>query len=273
MGFVDALFGTESQGLSARTNTNKEIIHMKAVITGASSGIGACFAGELYDMGYEVVLVARRGDRLRELAEKLGERATILEADIATREGIEAVVAHTDADLLINNAGFGTFGVFVESDVQNAMNMIDVNIKAMHCLMHAYLKSFCKRGKGSVLNVASVAGFAPSPLMAAYYATKGYVVRLTQGVYEELRRTHKNVAVSALCPGPVTTEFNDVAGLSLGIKGLSAEYVAKYALKKHFKGKVIIVPGFSIKLLRILQKLLPTKLMLRLGWKFQSKKP
>ncbi len=245
---------------------------MKAIVTGASSGIGECFARRLDEMGYDVILVARRKDRLEKLAKTLKNNTLIIEADLGKPENIEKICNIEDVDLLINNAGFGKLGVFAESDLQSDMNMIDVNIRALHILCHSFVNKFIKRGSGSILNVASIAGFAPSPLMSTYYATKGYVVRLTQGISEELRRTNKNIKISALCPGPVNTEFNDVANLKVGIKGLSADFVANYALKKHFKGKVIIVPGFSVKMLKVLQKLAPTCLMLRLGWAFQSKK-
>ncbi len=196
---------------------------MKAIVTGASSGIGECFARRLDEMGYDVVLVARREDRLQALAKTLKNNTAIVVADLAKVEDLEKVCKIEDADLLINNAGFGKLEQFALSDLQSDLDMIDLNIKSLHILCHTFINKFLKKGSGSILNVASIAGFAPSPLMATYYATKGYVVRLTQGIFEELRRTNRNVKISALCPGPVDTEFNDVADLSVKIKGLSAD--------------------------------------------------
>ncbi len=245
---------------------------MKAIVTGASSGIGEQFAKQLSARGYDIVLVARRGDRLRKLAAELPTHTTVIEADLSTAEGCDAVCAVTDVDLLVNNAGFGSVCEFASTDIDKDMLMIDVNIKALHRLTHHFIGEFIARGGGSVLNVASVAGFAPGPLMSTYYATKGYVVRLTQGIREELRRLHPRVKISALCPGPVATEFNDVADAAFGVKGMSAQKVVSYAIKKHFKGKTIITPGILIKFLRVLQSILPASLMARLSWNFQSNK-
>ena len=152
------------------------------------------------------------------------------------------------------------------------MNLINTNITAVHTLTKLFLKDMVAKNKGRILNVASIAGFAPGPLMAAYYSSKAYVLRLTESIYEELRREKSNVKVSVLCPGPVATNFNNVANVHFSIKALSSEYVAKYGIDKALKGKPVIVPGFKIKVLRFLSKISPDKLSMKLVYINQTKK-
>lgn len=175
-------------------------------------------------------------------------------------------------DVLINNAGFGDFGEFTNTNLEKELNMIDVNIKAMHILMKLFLNDMVKQNSGYIMNVASIAGFMPGPLMATYYSTKAYIVRLTQGVYTELKKKKSKVKLSALCPGPVNTNFNKVANVKFNLKGQSSEYVAKYAVDKMLKGKLIILPGFKIKVARFLAKISPEKLVSRVCMKMQEKK-
>lgn len=176
-------------------------------------------------------------------------------------------------DILINNAGFGLFGEFTESSIDKELDMIDLNIKGVHTLTKLFLKDFKKKDSGYILNVASSAGFLPGgPLMATYYATKAYVLNLTQSIYEELRKEGSNVSISALCPGPVDTEFNKVANVTFGLNGLDSKYVADYALKKMFKRKLIIIPGLKMKLAIFFTKFLPRKTLLKIAYNFQSKK-
>ncbi len=123
-------------------------------------------------------------------------------------------------DFVINNAGFGVFGKITETNLEKEVNLINTNITAVHILTKLFLKDMVAKNEGRILNVASIAGFAPGPLMAAYYSSKAYVLRLTESIYEELRREKSNVKVSVLCPGPVATNFNNVANVHFSIKSI-----------------------------------------------------
>lgn len=248
---------------------------MKALITGASSGLGREFARVLSEKGYDLILVARRKDRLDELKKELGTNVHVISIDLSDETKCYDLckqLQDEDIEVIINNAGFGLFGEFSKTDLDTELNMIDLNIKAVHILTKAFLYKFKTKDKGYILNVASSAGFMSGPLMSTYYATKGYVLKLTEGIYEELRREKSKVKISALCPGPVATEFNEVAGVSFSVKPLSSEYVAKYVVNKMFKGKSVIVPGKIMKLGVFALRLIPRKLMLKIAYKIQRKK-
>ena len=150
--------------------------------------------------------------------------------------------------------------------------MINTNVTALHILTKLYLKDMIKKDEGFILNVASIAGFMPGPLMDSYYASKAYVVRLSEGIREELRRKKSKVKISVLCPGPVNTNFNNVAGVKFNLKGLSSEKVAKYAIRKMFKKKFLIVPGGYVRFARILAKLSPNNITAKVVYKMQKKK-
>lgn len=248
---------------------------MKALITGASSGLGADMARVLVEEGYEVILVARRKTKLEKLAKELGEKAQIIIMDISSTYNCMELynkVKKEKIDILINNAGFGLFGEFTESNLDKELDMIDLNIKAVHTLTKLFLKDFKKRDKGYILNVASSAGFMPGPLMSTYYASKNYVVSLTQAIHEELKKEESNVSISLLCPGPVDTEFNRVAGVSFSLKPMESIVVAKYAIKKMFAEKTIIIPGIKIKLGIFATRLIPRKLLTKIVYKIQKQK-
>ena len=159
-----------------------------------------------------------------------------------------------------------------DTDLDKELNMIDTNVKSLHILTKLYLQEMIKKDKGHILNVASIAGFMPGPLMATYYATKNYVVSLTRAIQKELSKQKSKVKISVLCPGPVRTEFNHVAGVKFAFKGLSSEYVAKYAIDKTLKNKKIIIPGFWIKALKIANKIVPTSIMLEANYHTQKSK-
>jgi len=248
---------------------------MRALITGASSGIGRDMAKILSNKGYDLILVARRKDRLEELKKELSTNIEIISLDVSSEENcfeIYEKVKDKDVDVLINNAGFGIFGKFTDIELEKELNMIDVNIKAVNILTKLFLKDFKKKNKGYILNVASSAAFLPGPLLSSYYASKAYVLRLTEAIYEELRRENSNVYIGALCPGPVDTEFNNVANVKFSLKGLTSEYVADYALKKMFKRKLVIIPGFIMKCARVASKIAPEKLLLKIAYNQQRKK-
>lgn len=249
---------------------------MKAIITGASSGLGADMARVLSKMGWDLIITARREDRLNALKDELKTNVTVIPADLGTEEGCYDFIKkieNEDFDLAINNAGFGLFGEFSSLEAQKELNMIDLNIKSIHILTKYFVNALEKQGCGRILNVASSAGLMPGgPLMATYYATKAYVVSLSRGIYEELRKKKSKVKISVLCPGPVDTEFNSVAGVSFALRGLNSYKTAEYAIKKTLSGKLIIIPGLSIKFAYILNRLAPTKLALKIAYKIQNKK-
>ena len=248
---------------------------MKALITGASSGIGADMARILSDKGYDLILVARRKTRLEKLKKELKTKVTLIDMDISSTFNCMKLynqVKDEDIGIVINNAGFGLFGEFVNSNLDKELDMIDLNIKAMHTLTKLFIKDFKKKDEGYILNIASSAAFLPGPLMATYYATKSYVLRLTEAINEELRHDKSNVYVGALCPGPVETEFNKVAKVEFSLKSLNSYDVAMYAIAKMFKRKMVIIPGIKIKIGVLLSKCLPIKLKLKVAYKLQRKK-
>ena len=248
---------------------------MKALITGASSGMGRDFARALHRMGYELILVARREDRMVELAKDLSCDARIIPLDLSVRENcfkLYELTKDEDIDLLINNAGFGIFGAFDEIDLTRELEMIDVNICAVDILMKLFLRDFIKKDSGRILNVASAAAFMPGPLLSTYYATKAYVLRLTEAANYELKKRGSRVSVSALCPGPVDTEFSDTAGVRFAAKGLNSQAVADYALTQALRGKVTIVPDAAMKVGRFFTRLAPSGLLLSVAYNFQKRK-
>jgi short-subunit dehydrogenase len=248
---------------------------MKALITGASSGIGADMARILSDKGYDLILVARRKTKLDKLKKELKTNVEIINMDISsTLNCIELYnkVKKENIDILINNAGFGQFGEFNATKIEKDLDMIDLNIKSVHTLTKLFLKDFKKKDSGYILNVASSAAFMAGPLMSTYYATKAYVLRLTTAIYEELRREKSNVHVSVLCPGPVDTEFNRVAGVKFSVKQLDSHTVASYAISQMFKKKLIIIPGNSVRLGVFFTRFIPLKPLLKIAYNFQEQK-
>lgn len=248
---------------------------MKALITGASSGIGADIAKVLSDMGYDIILVARRKTRLAKIKTELNTNVEIINMDISsTYNCLELFnqVKDDDIEVLVNCAGFGVFGDFISTSLDKELDMIDTNIKGLHVLTKLFLTEFNKRNHGYILNVASAAGFAPGPLMSGYYASKSYVLRLTESIYGELKAMRSNIGISVLCPGPVDTEFNKVAKVNFSVKPLKSIDVANYAVKKMFKKKLLIIPGIKIKFAYFFSRILPTKLLMKINYNIQSKK-
>ena len=249
---------------------------MKALITGASSGMGRDMARYLATGGHDLILVARRKERLEELKKELTNvKVTIVPMDISKKENCFKLYdkfKSENIDMLINNAGFGLFGTFDETDLDRELEMIDVNVISYHILNKLFLKDFVKRNYGYILNTCSMAGFMPGPRLNTYYATKNYVAKMTMAINEELRHKHSNVSISALCPGPVNTEFNDVAHGAFTIKGVSSEYVAKLAIDKTLKRKMLIIPTFRIKLLLFLIRFAPHRLTMMINYHVQFRK-
>lgn len=244
----------------------------KALITGASSGIGAEIARSLSEKGFETVLVARSEDALKRLASSLKTKSEVAAADLSDIESVKKLTRdYPDIDILVNNAGFGVYGEFDKTDFDREKEMIDVNVIAMHFLMKAYLPRMKEHG-GKILNVASSAAFFPGPLLSSYYAAKAYVLRLSNAVREELRREKVPVTISVLCPGPVETQFGKASGSNLGKRAVSARLVAEVAVSGMLAGKKTIVPTLTIKATRILSKLLPEALSVRTIYKIQAAK-
>ena len=248
---------------------------MKALVTGASSGIGKDMAKILSNKGYDLILVARNKEVLEKLKEELKTNVEIYSLDLSDIDNCKELynkVNDKNIDILINNAGFGLLGEFNETDLEKELNMIDLNIKSVHVLTKLFLKDFIKRDSGYILNVASSAAFQPGPLMATYYSTKSYVYNLTLSIYGELKKKKSKVHISCLCPGPVDTNFNNVANCEFKAKSLTSKYVANYALNKMFKNKLLIIPGLSIKLLYIFGRLIPIKPKLSFTYNIQYNK-
>ncbi len=249
---------------------------MKALVTGASSGIGKDIAIYLSELGYDLILVSRDENRLKETARHIKTNVTIYPADLCNKETCFKLYDNfkdEDIDILVNGAGFGLFGNTWETDINKELKMIDLNITAVHILTKLFLSNMIQKNKGYILNIASSAGFLSGPVLNTYYASKNYIAKWTMGIYEELRRNKiKNVHISCLCPGPVNTNFNKVAGGSFNIKALSSEYVAKYGIDKMFKNKLVIVPGFTVRLGLFFNRFISHKLSLKIVYNIQSKK-
>jgi short-subunit dehydrogenase len=245
------------------------------LITGASSGIGVEFARQLAARGHGVFLVARREDRLRQLSEEIsrdhGVRAEVIACDLedfAQCAALPAKVAETGlmVEVLVNNAGFSTVGdVHVNPDRQ--LGMIRVNCDALVALTCAFLPAMTERGRGAVINVASMASFQPIPSQAVYAATKAFVLSFSESVHSEVRKT--GVTVTALCPGPVDTEFIDKAftkskeQLGPGFVWASAESVARTGIEAAEKGKRVAIPGTGNRVVAVATQHTPHSVLLR----------
>jgi hypothetical protein len=240
-----------------------------AVVTGASSGIGAAFARALAARGYDLALVARREDRLRQLAGDLGRQfpvnCTLLKADLTNDAELRAVedflAAATNLQMLVNNAGFGTLGRFYEASIESQDAMHRLHVLATMRLAHAALRNLTARDRGAIINVASVAAFVPRPGSTSYYATKAWINCFTEGLYLELKTAGSRVRVQSLCPGFTYTEFHDVLGIERNFisRGwwMPAEDVVAASLHGLEKGKLFVVPGWRYKLLVSLVRMLP----------------
>lgn len=247
-----------------------------ALITGASSGIGYEMAIKLSKLGFNVIVVARRIEKLNELKKKCNTSVEIISLDLSIVENAYKLYEKTknkEIEVVINNAGFGIFGEFYKTNLENELNMIDLNIKCLHVLTKLYLKDMIKKNKGYILNVSSSAAFMPAgPLMSTYYGTKSYVLMFTNSIYEEIKRQNKNVNISSLCLGPTRTNFNKNANIHASVNELDSKYVADIAIKGLFNRKRIIIPGVSNKLLKIFSRFVPDRLLIKLNYNIQKRK-
>lgn len=248
---------------------------MKALITGASSGIGREIALYLSDLGYDIIVVARNDRALKELQREVKTKVEIVKMDLTDRENVwklHEMYKREPIEVLVNNAGFGVHGLVTETDLEKDLELIDLNITALHMLTKLFLVDMKKRNLGYILNVSSIAGFLSGPLMAEYYASKNFVLSYTRAIYKELKKEGSEVHISALCPGPTKTNFNKVAKVEFRAKPYSAEYVAEYGINKMFEEKPVIVPGIKMKLVHLASKILPTGITSELAYEIQKRK-
>ncbi len=241
---------------------------MKAFVTGASSGIGYEIAKYLSELGYDIIAVARHReglDRLRKEAKTLVETYGV---DLSSEKNCIDLfnrIGNYDIDVVVNDAGSGVYGKFDETDLEKELQMIRTNISALHILTKLFLAKMVRADKGYIMNVSSLAGFMPGPRMAAYFATKAYVTRLTQAVQQELAEKHSKVHVCVLCPTAVGTNFENIAGVKFGVPQQCPDYVAKYAVDAMFQKKKMILPGCGAKAAKNLSKILPDSLNARVA--------
>jgi len=248
---------------------------MKCIVTGASSGIGRDIARCLGSLGYEVILVSRDKKSLDDISNEI-RNSSVYVCDLRNEDEVDEFCQFIKIEkpyVVVNNAGFGAFGLYDEIGLNKEIDMINVNVIAMHKITKAFLEASNEANERYLLNVASSAGLMPGgPMMSAYYASKCYVRSYSLGIYKEVKVKNRNLSVSVLCPGPVDTNFNQVAGGHFSVKALSSEYVARYAVKKMFKKKLLVVPGIKMKLVVLFSRFLPIKLLLSITLRIQHKK-
>lgn len=248
---------------------------MLAVITGASSGIGKEIAYRLAERNYDLVLVARREDRLKEIKKEIennGQKVTILPLDLSDTQSCQNLtdyLKNQDVNIFVNNAGYGIYGESRLQNLSDELKMIELNIISLHYLTREVL-SIMK--SGTIVNVSSMAAFLPTPLLSSYAATKAYVYSYSQALRYELIQSNVPINILTVCPGPVKTEFNAVANASPKMKGLSVEKCVKSIINGIDKKKPLVIPGFSMKLLKFFIRFTPSCLLNRVSYKIQAKK-
>ncbi|MSS63586.1 SDR family oxidoreductase [Lachnospiraceae bacterium WCA-693-APC-MOT-I] len=255
---------------------NKENQNMYAFITGASSGIGKELAILLAKKGYNLILIARREKRLLHLKKSLESRYPIkvMVETCDLSDAKSCITLHNTyknypVTVLINGAGFGKVGNVSDIPLEYDLSMLHTNITALHILSKLFASTM---DHGYILNIASIAAFQPGPYLATYSATKSYVASFSIALNYEMKRKKKPIHIATLCPGPVDTEFNQVAGTSFSLPSISAKKCAKIALHGLFRKKTLIIPSLSIKLNYIGSKLSPLALILPLEYKIQTAK-
>jgi uncharacterized protein len=252
-----------------------------ALVTGASSGIGLDLSRVLAKNGYDLVLVARTASKLQDAASELqksGVNAGMIASDLSRPSAAAEIVAelklrNIEIEVLVNNAGYGLAGPFVDNDLQREVDMIQVNIVALTQLTKLLLRPMVARKRGRILNVASTAAFQPGPLMAVYYATKAYVLLFSEAIAEELRDS--GVTVTALCPGPTQTGFAEIANMTQSrlftmMRPMSSAAVARAGFRGMMSGRRVVIPGAKNKLLVQSLRVSPRRTVTTLVRKFQE---
>jgi short-subunit dehydrogenase len=251
-----------------------------AFITGASSGIGYELAKILAENGTHLILVSRNEGKLNDIKKQLEDtfsiKVQLIIKDLSipgSSAEVFAQIKNEPIDIVINNAGFGDFGFFKDSELEKITSMMHLNIVALTELTHLLLPSMIKQKSGKIMNVASLAAFQPGPLMAVYYATKAYVLSFSEAISNELQKT--GVTVTALCPGPTKTGFADVASLEFSklftsLPIASARDVAKFGYKAMMKGQVIAIPGFLNTTSAFLTRFFPRRFVRSMARKIQE---
>ena len=225
---------------------------MYALVTGASAGIGLEIARYLAVKGYDLILTARREDRLQKVRRQILDK-------------------YPDRKVLVI-PGMGVYGRFLETDLEKELTLIDLNVTSVHILSKLFLRLMVKNGHGILLNVGSCAGFTSGPTFSSYYASKNYVVRLTEAIHEELRQAKSPVKVCCLCPGPVDTAFNDNSGVAVSGKQITAKQAAREGVDGALKGKMLVIPGTKMKLVTVGSHILGEHLSTMINYHVQKKK-
>lgn len=260
--------------MAGKSGKKGHATRQRALVTGASAGIGAIFAERLAQSGYDLIIVARDRQRLEKLADKLRQsdnvQVEVLSADLTDPTElhvVERVVSDGNLDLLLNNAGFGTYGTFAELDADREESEIRLNVIALVRLTRAALPAMIERGSGAIINVSSMAAFQASPYNATYGATKAYVNSFTEALYEELRGT--GVQVQALCPGFTHTEFQERAGIDVArvpsIAWMEADDVVNASLAALQNGDLICIPGFTNRVVTLVAGAIPRSITRRIS--------
>ncbi len=249
---------------------------MFAVVTGASSGIGLEIARLLAIRGYDLIIVARRKNKLYKIKKSFEKRYLIkvipMEVDLSKEENCIKFFSNIKKypiKVWVNNAGFGKLGRFEDIPLDQEVDMIHTNVIASHIFTKLFIK---EKGKGYILNISSISGFQPDPMMATYGATKSYLLNLGLSVGYELKKHKSKVSLTTVCPGPVRTEFNKVANTDFALKSISPKRCAKEALSGMFRKKLLVIPGNDIKLLHILSKFSPLCISLPIEYLIQTSK-
>lgn len=240
------------------------------LITGASSGIGEAFAIELNKLGAKLILTARSKDKLEDLAEKMNN-AIVISGDLSKRNFPNELYneiknKNIKVDIVINNAGFGFSGLFLNSSMENYSGMIDLNICSLVNLTHLFLSDMVQNKSGGIINISSLASFQAMPYFSVYAATKAFVTSFTIGLYEEYRK--KNIRILGVCPGYTKTNFNKRADMQDNNHAvgyiMSAEAVVKQSLKAYVDNKYILINGFTNKITKGIMRILPQRISLKL---------
>ena len=257
---------------------------MYALVTGASAGIGMEIAKYLSILGYDLILTARSEDKLQDLRKTILKRfpdrtVLVIPADLSKREECfrlykEACerAGEENIEFVANNAGKGVYGLFLETDLDAELELIDLNVASVHILSKLFLRDMVRRGHGTLMNVGSCAGFMSGPTFSSYYASKNYVVRLTEAIHEELRRAKSPVKVSCLCPGPTDTAFNKNSGVAVSGKQIKSAQVAREGVDGALKGKMIVIPGKKMPAVVRASSLMGEHLSTRLNYRLQVKR-